>query len=76
MLQDLELDRGLRLGLEGLAFKQATEVQEQVVPAAMEDPVGLVVMEDPVDRVAMADPEVLEDLADTIKSVTDSCSGG
>ena len=35
MLQELELDRGLRLGLEALGFEQATEVQQQVVPAAL-----------------------------------------
>lgn len=36
ILQELELDRGLRLGLEALGFKQATEVQQAAVPAALE----------------------------------------
>ena len=36
MLQQLELDRGLRLGLDALEYEKATEVQEQVIPAALE----------------------------------------
>ncbi len=35
MLPELELDRGLRLGLEELGFDQPTEVQQAVVPAAL-----------------------------------------
>jgi superfamily II DNA/RNA helicase len=35
MLPELEIDRGLRLGLEALGFEQPTEVQQQVVPAAL-----------------------------------------
>ena len=35
MLDDIELDRRLRLGLEALAFDDATEVQRQVVPRAL-----------------------------------------
>lgn len=35
MLQDIELDRGLRLGLDALAFGNPTEVQRQVIPAAL-----------------------------------------
>lgn len=35
MFEDLSLDRQLRLGIEALQFKQATEVQRQVVPAAL-----------------------------------------
>jgi superfamily II DNA/RNA helicase len=35
MLPELEFDRGLRLGLEALGFEQPTEVQQQVVPAAL-----------------------------------------
>lgn len=35
VLQELELDRGLRLGLEALEFKKATEVQLQAIPAAL-----------------------------------------
>ena len=36
MLQQIDLDRGLRLGLEELGFKTPTSVQEQVIPAALE----------------------------------------
>ena len=35
MLPQLELDRGLRLGLEALEFNEATDVQAQVIPAAL-----------------------------------------
>lgn len=35
MLPELELDRGLRLGLEELGFDQPTEVQQTVIPAAL-----------------------------------------
>lgn len=35
VLQDIELDRGLRLGLEALGFNRPTEVQERVIPAAL-----------------------------------------
>jgi len=35
VLQQLELDRGLRLGLEDLGFATPTDVQEQVIPAAL-----------------------------------------
>lgn len=35
MLGELELDRGLRLGLEALGFEQPTAVQQLVVPAAL-----------------------------------------
>ena len=35
MLQQLELDRGLRLGLDELGFETATEVQDKVIPSAM-----------------------------------------
>ena len=35
MLQELELDRGLRLGLDALAFQEPTEVQRAVIPAAL-----------------------------------------
>lgn len=35
MLEELKLDRGLRLGLDELGFAEATEVQQQVVPAAL-----------------------------------------
>jgi ATP-dependent RNA helicase SrmB len=35
VLPQLELDRGLRLGLEALEFNEATDVQAQVIPAAL-----------------------------------------
>lgn len=35
MLEQLQLDRRLRLALDALAFDAATEVQEQVIPAAL-----------------------------------------
>ncbi len=35
MLEDIDLDRRLRLGLDALAFDEATEVQRQVVPRAL-----------------------------------------
>ena len=36
MLEQLELDRGLRLSMAELGFDEATEVQQAVVPAALE----------------------------------------
>ena len=36
MLESLELDRQLQLGLDALGFSQATEVQEAVIPQALE----------------------------------------
>ncbi|QFU74892.1 DEAD/DEAH box helicase [Halioglobus maricola] len=36
MLEELELDRGLRLSMSELGFEQATEVQQAVVPAVLE----------------------------------------
>ena len=35
MLEQLEMDRRLRLALDGLGFTRGTEVQEQVIPAAL-----------------------------------------
>ena len=35
MLQELELDRGLRMGLDELAFEHATAVQARVIPLAL-----------------------------------------
>jgi ATP-dependent RNA helicase SrmB len=35
VLEDLEIDRRLRLGLDALALAEATEVQQQVVPLAL-----------------------------------------
>ncbi len=35
MLQELDIDRGLRLGLDELGFEQATPVQQQVIPAML-----------------------------------------
>jgi superfamily II DNA/RNA helicase len=35
VLQDIELDRGLRLGLEALAFEEPTEVQRLAIPPAL-----------------------------------------
>ncbi len=35
MLENLELERRLRLALDALAYEAATEVQEQVIPAAL-----------------------------------------
>ncbi|RLQ21985.1 DEAD/DEAH box helicase [Seongchinamella sediminis] len=35
VLQQLELDRGLRLGLDDLGFDTPTEVQQQVIPVAL-----------------------------------------
>ncbi|KAA1192841.1 DEAD/DEAH box helicase [Pseudohalioglobus sediminis] len=35
MLPEIELDRGLRLGISALGFEQATEVQERVIPTAL-----------------------------------------
>ena len=35
MLEQLELDRRLRLALDGLGFTQSTAVQDQVIPAAL-----------------------------------------
>ncbi len=35
MLEQLQLDRRLQLALDGLAFEATTEVQDQVIPAAL-----------------------------------------
>ena len=35
MLQELELNRGLQLGLESLGFTKATEVQSRAIPLAL-----------------------------------------
>jgi len=35
LLEQLELDRRLRLALDGLGFTQSTAVQDQVIPAAL-----------------------------------------
>ncbi len=36
MLEEITLDRRLRLALEELGFEQATEIQEKVIPAALD----------------------------------------